>query len=79
MTGIALVPAELTSLIVETLLLGVCLVLSSVAIYVLVVRRGLTQASCDTTNKCNRVWFGVAVTLTCAAFTVRNEPLMSRK
>ncbi len=72
MSGVALVPADLASIIVETLLLGACLVLSSVAIYVLIFMRGLTRASCTSTLQSNRVWFAVAVVLTCAALAVSN-------
>ncbi len=74
MTGVTLVPAQLASVIIESLLLGICLVLSSVAIHVLVFKRGLTQASRTSTPRSNRVWLAVAVTLTCAAFAVRNLP-----
>ncbi len=74
MTGVALLPVELASVVIETLLFGVCLVLFSVAIYVLIVKRGLAQASRTSTTRSNQLWFGVAVTLTCAAFAVRNLP-----
>ncbi len=72
MTGVALLPAELVSVVIETLLFGVCLVLSFIAVYVLIFKRGLTQASRTSITRSNRVWLAVAVTLTGAAFAVSN-------
>lgn len=70
MTVATLIPVDLASVVIETLLFGVCLVLSSVAIYVLTFKRGLAQASRTSNTRSRRTWLWVAVTLTGAAFAV---------
>lgn len=74
-SGVRLVPAELASLVLETLLTGICLVLASTAIYVLVFKRGVTQGSYAPAAQFNRVLFGVTVALTCSVLAVRIHPM----
>ncbi len=70
MGAFGLVPAELASLVIETLLTGVCVVLASTAAYVLVFKRGITRASRSRSIQFNRVLLAFTVAITCAVFAV---------
>ncbi len=70
MGAVGLVPAELTSLVFETILTGIALVLFCIAIYVLVFMRGLSPGSKSSASPFNRILFVVTIALLCAVLAV---------
>ncbi len=71
MTGVGLVPTELASLVVETLLTGVCVVLSFAVIYVLLSKPSSHQGFRFPAKQFNKAMFGVSVVLICTVLAVR--------